>query len=933
MAAFRPSPCRAGNSGITGANEGMNVKAPTASVPKGGPERRSPGPLLGAFFAPRTVAVIGASEQPGSVGRALLENVTGSGVTVYPINPHHAELLGRRAYPRVTAVPEPIDLALIATPAATVPQIVRDCVQAGIGAAIIYSAGFKECGPDGVALEQEVLAEARRGGLRILGPNCLGLMAPHRRLNATFATALAPAGNVAFVSQSGALCSAVLDWSLREKVGFSAFVSVGSMLDVGWGDLIDALGDDPQTRSIILYMEAIGDARAFLSAAREVSLSKPIIVVKVGRTPAAAQAAASHTGALTGSDAVLDAAFRRVGVLRVASIEDLFDMAEILGKQPPPRGRRLGIVTNAGGPGALAVDQLVAMGGEVAPLTAETRAALDAVLPPQWSRGNPVDILGDADARRFEQAVTRVMDDSTTDGVLVILTPQAMTDARATAAAVAQLGRRAGGKPLLASWMGGAAVEAGEALLNDAGIPTFKYPDRAAVAFDYLWRWGAGVRALYETPALAATSDDPPRAAEAEALLQRVRHERRTLLTQAESKRVLAAAGIPVVEAWAVSSEDEAVERARALGFPVVVKLHSETVTHKREVGGVRLDLRTATEVREAWRGIRLAVTERRGAEHFLGVTVERMVAGEGFELLLGSSVDAQFGPVLAFGAGGRLVEVMADRALGLPPLTTTLARRMMEETRIFRALQGGRGQKGVDLAALEGLVVRFSQFVVTHPWIKEIDINPLLVSPKGIVALDARIILHDPDQEESQLPRPAIRPYPEQYVSRLALRAGTAGVIRPIRPEDEPLMVSFHGTLSDRSVYYRYFAPLTLQQRTDHGRLARLCFIDYDREMALVAVVEPTPGNPAIVGVGRLCRAHGRDEAEFAVVVADAWQGRGLGAALLERLVAVGRAEKLTRITGIMLAENGAMRRLCGRLGFSIRHGGAPECQAEIRL
>lgn len=912
----------------------MNSPGPTPSESAALREaRRRP---LGHFFAPEAIAVIGASGKAGSVGRALLENLFEFGGKIFPVNPRHARVLGLPAFATVQDVPAKVDLAVIATPAATVPGIVRDCAEAGVKAAVILSAGFKECGAAGAELERQVLYEARRGGIRLIGPNCLGLMAPHLRLNATFARTMARPGSVAFISQSGALCTAVLDWSLRDNVGFSVFVSVGSMLDVGWGDLITSLGDDPQTRSIIIYMESIGDARSFLSAAREVAFTKPIILVKAGRTEAAAKAAASHTGALTGSDVVMEAGFRRVGVLRVDTIEDLFDMAEVLGKQPRPSGPRLAIVTNAGGPAALAVDRLVAGGGEPAKLSDKTIAALDRLLPAAWSRGNPVDILGDADAERYAQAIEAVANDPSMDGLLVILTPQAMSDALATAEKLAAFAARAGGKPVLASWMGGAAVEAGEVVLNEARIPTFKYPDRAAQAFDYMARYSANLKALYETPVLLDHAKGGPALHQGvDAIVQVARQRHRVLLTEHESKEILAAYGIPVNRAVPAGSEDEAAAVADRVGFPVVLKLHSETITHKTDVGGVRLNLRDAVEVRAAWRGIRRAVTEKVGEHHFLGVTVERMIPADGYELILGSSVDPQFGPVLLFGAGGIGVEIMQDRAIGLPPLNSTLARRLMEQTRIFAALKGIRGRRPVDLPALENVLVRFSQLVAEQRWIKEIDVNPLFASADQIVALDARVILHDSSLPADRLPGLAIRPYPHQYTISATLADGTPVLVRPIRPEDEPMMVDFHGTLSDESVYYRYFTALSLQQRTNHTRLSRLCFIDYDREIALVAVRDdPLTGRAAIIGVGRLCKSHGRNEAEFAVVVSDDWQGRGLGALLLKRLVEIGREERLARITGTVLSENHAMRHVCERAGFKIRHRtGEAEFEAALTL
>lgn len=909
--------------------------AETSGVPVAAPAWRAP---LDSFFAPRSVAVVGATEKAGSVGRALVQNLVSGGFAgpVFPINPAREAILGIKAYPNLAALPQAVDLVVIATPAPTVPGIIEQCAAAGVSAALIISAGFKECGAEGVALEQAILQTVRRTGLRVVGPNCLGLMRPHTGLNATFASSMARPGHVAFISQSGALCTAILDWSHRENVGFSAFVSIGSMLDIGWGDLIDALGDDPHTRSIVIYMESIGDARSFLSAAREVALTKPIIVVKVGRTEAAARAAASHTGALTGSDDVLEAAFRRAGVLRVNRIEDLFDMAEVLAKQPRPRGPRLAILTNAGGPGALAADRLVMDGGQLAALSPGTLAELNQVLPPQWSRANPVDVLGDADAGRFARALDLLAHDPANDGVLVVLTPQAMTDAAAIAGQLKPFAALPGGKPLLASWMGGPAVEAGENLLNAAGIPTFKYPDRAAQAFNYMWRYSANLAALYETPVLAADAEEKTGGAElVHRIVSAARERERALLTEHESKQVLAAYGIPTVESVPASTAEEAVEIAARIGYPVVVKLHSESLTHKAEVGGVKLNVRNGPDVREAWRAIQQSVTEKAGAEHFLGVTVAPMIPPEGCELLLGSSVDPQFGPLVVFGAGGRLVEIMADRAIGLPPLNSTLARRVMEQTKIHRALLGGGRRQPVDLRAIEDILVRFSHLVASQPWIREIDINPLFVASDRIVALDARVILHDPGTTDDRLPALAIRPYPQEYATTCTLTDGTALQIRPIRPEDEPLMVTFHEALSDRSVYHRYFMSLSLQQRTAHARLARICFVDFDREIALVALHRNPRGGPAeIAGVARLSRLRRRREAEFALVISDRWQRRGLGTRLLTTLIDVGRREGFTRISGTILAENGEMRRLCERVGFTLlRPGSLTDCEAEIRF
>jgi acetyltransferase len=884
---------------------------------------------LDAFFAAKNVAVIGATEAPGSVGRTLLWNLVSNpfGGTVFPVNPKRAGVLGIKAYPTIKDVPAKVDLAIIVTPAPTVPGIIAQCVDAGVKAAVIISAGFKELGPAGADLERQIATEARRGRMRIIGPNCLGVMNPLTGLNATFARGMARPGNVAFVSQSGALLTAVLDWSFRELVGFSAIVSTGSMLDVGWGDLIDYLGNDPRTQSIVIYMESVGDARAFLSAAREVSLTKPIIVIKAGRTEAAAKAAASHTGSLTGSDEVLNAAFRRTGVLRVDSIAEVFDMAELLSRQPRPAGPRLTILTNAGGPGVLATDALITAGGELAALSADTVERLDAFLPPHWSRNNPIDILGDAGPDRYAKALEVAAQDPNSDGLLVILTPQDMTDPTQTAEALRKYAKIPG-KPVIASWMGGPDVDAGIAILNRAGIPTFAYPDRAAKAFNYMWRYTYNLRGIYETPTLGAGDDDLALAREQGGrIVDAVRREGRTLLDEVESKRLLAAYGIPTTRMEIASDAESAQRLAESIGFPVVLKIHSRTITHKTDVGGVKLNLKDRADVARAFAEIRDAVASKAGAEHFHGVTVQPMVKlQDAYELIVGASPDPQFGPVLLFGSGGQLVEVYKDRALALPPLNATLARRMIEQTRIHTALKGVRGRATVDLAALEQLLVRFGRLVVEQKWIREIDINPLLASPEGLIALDARVLLHGNDVSEDQLPRPAIRPYPLQYCTAFQTRDGAAVEIRPIRPEDEPLLVKFHQTLSDRSVRLRYFAALKLDQRTAHERLTRVCFNDYDRELALVVEHDEPPrdgqetGDSEIVGVGRLSKIPGTDEAEFAALVSDQWQGRGLGPKLLSMLIQIARDEKLTCLRADILPENTEMQRICEKAGFTLK-------------
>ena len=870
---------------------------------------------LDPVFHPRCVAVIGASERPGSVGRRLLWALLSSpfGGTVFPVSKDRPSVLGIKAYPSVKAVPEPVDLAVIVTPATTVPDIISECAEAGVKGAIIISAGFREHSPEGAALEQEVLRRVRGTQLRVIGPNCMGVMNPITGLNATFSQVIARPGNVAFVSQSGALCTAILDWSLRELVGFSAFVSVGAMMDVGWGDMIDYLGNDPRTQAIVIYMETIGDARAFMSAAREVSLTKPIIVIKAGRSEEAAQAAASHTGALTGSDEVLDAAFRRTGVLRVNSIADIFYMADVLSKQPRPKGPRLALLTNAGGPGVLAADGLIAAGGKLAKLSPESIEKLNSFCPPHWSKGNPIDILGDAGPDRYSQALDVVMKDQNCDGVLVLTAPQGFTEPSQTAELMKPYARGTG-KPILACFMGGVEVANANEILNRAGIPTFQFPDTATRAFVYMWRYSYNLRGLYETPVLRPEAEAGVDREAVRVTIDRARSQKRTLLTEYESKQLLSQYGIPMIETRIAKTADEAVKCANELGYPVAMKVHSETVTHKSRVGGVRLHLRDAYVVRAAFHEIQTAIEKNTGPGNFLGVTVQPMVVRDGIELIVGCNVDPQFGPVLLFGTGGRMVEVHKDRALALPPLNTTLARRMMEQTRIFKELQAGEEKSELHLEPLEALLVKFSHLVTEQPWIKEIDVNPLLISKEGLIGLDARVVLHPADTKEEDLPKPAVRPYPTQHVSKWTMKNGSEVTIRPIRPEDEPLMTEFHQRLSDRTVYMRYFQPLKLTQRTAHERLTRICFIDYDREMALIAEKDG-----AIIAVGRLSKIHGKPEGEVAVLVRDDFQHQGLGTELVRRLMLIARDEKLQFVHSTMLGINREMRAICNRLGFAL--------------
>ena len=868
---------------------------------------------LDPFFRPRSVAVFGASGTPGSVGNILMRNLLENpfGGVVLPINPKRKSVQGVHCYPNLASVTEKVELAVIATPAMTVPGLVRECVTHGVPAAIIISAGFAELGAEGRKLEVTI-REAAQGQMRIVGPNCLGIIHPPSNLNASFAASMAAPGQVALLSQSGAICTAILDWAQQAHVGFSSFVSVGSMLDVDFADLMDHFADDPATRSIVLYMESIGDVRKFLSAARSVSRTKQVIVVKAGRHEAGARAAASHTGALAGADAVFDAAFRRAGILRVTTIPDLFHMSEILAMQPPPLGPALAIITNAGGPGVMATDALMVDGGQLAALGAKTLATLDAALPPFWSHANPIDILGDATPERYRLAVEACVKDANVQGILVLLTPQAMTDPTETAGQL-QPFSHVPDKPILACWMGGSTVRPGIELLNTAGIPTFDAPESAIGAFLHMVQYRRNQELLYETPP-ALPEDAPPDANRVRQIFQRVRAAGRTLLTEVEAKEVLAAYGVPVVPTIACRSADEAVAAANRIGYPVVLKLLSTTITHKSDVGGVQLNLADEQAVRHAFAAIEANVQRLNKPGAFAGVSVQAMVRERGHELIIGSSVDRQFGPVILFGAGGVLVEVFKDRALGLPPLNRTLARRLMERTKIYEALKGVRGQKPVNLEALETLLTRFSLLLVDFSEIQEIDLNPVLATPERVLALDARLLLGPAETPPEQRPRLAIHPYPNQYVGSFRLKDGREAIIRPIRPEDEPLLIDLHAAHSEHTIRMRFFSMVKTLSRDS---LIRLCHLDYNREMALTAVLRDDNG-PRLLGVSRYYLNPETGDAEFALVVSDAYQRQGLGRHLMQRLIAVARERGVKHLVGQVLAENAPMLRLMKSLGFS---------------
>ena len=874
---------------------------------------------LDKIFAPHRVAVIGASDTPSSVGYTVLKNLIGSGFAgvVYPVNSKRESVQGIQAYPDVKSLPHAPDLAVICTPAVTVPGLVRDLGEVGTRGLVIISAGFREIGEEGRKLEKQVLEEqAKFEGMRILGPNCLGIIVPKIHLNASFAAATPKKGHIGFISQSGALCTSVLDWAIDEGIGFSYFVSVGNMLDVSMGDLIDYFGSATDTQSIILYIESISEAREFMSATRAFARSKPIVAYKAGRYAESAQAAASHTGAMAGVDAVYEAAFQRAGIERIFQIEDMFDCAEILARQQPPKGDRLAIVTNAGGPGVMTTDALIERNGELAELSEETIAKLNAVLPPFWSHNNPIDVLGDAPPERFAKAVEIALADKGVDAVLVILTPQAMTDPTGTAKAIAETIRGVH-KPVLAAWMGGESVSEGASLLNQAGVPTYRTPEKAVRAFMHLVSYARNLTTLHETPRDLPMSFTLDRR-RLRGVFDTIFTEGNEVLSENLSKAFLEAYEIPVTKPYLARSADEAVEVARRCGYPVVLKIHSPQITHKTDVGGVVLNLSNADAVRQAYDRIVKTAAEKRPDAEIVGVTVQKMVSYPvSFELILGTKKDPVFGAVIMVGMGGVAAELFRDRALALPPLNESLARRALESLKSWPLLRGYRGRPGANIDRLIEILMRFSYLVADYPEIKELDVNPLLVTPEDVIALDARVVV---DRElAAHTVRPyqhlAIRPYPEEFVTERQMKDGSTVVLRPIKPEDEPLWHDLVASCSTETIRFRF---RYLFKRTTHEMASRFCFIDYDREMAIVAEIGQN-GQRKLIGVGRLVADVDHQTAEYGVIVADQWQGQGLGAILTDYCIEVAKRWGIRRVVAETTKDNVRARALFHNRGFAI--------------
>ncbi|MBN2017925.1 MAG: bifunctional acetate--CoA ligase family protein/GNAT family N-acetyltransferase [Candidatus Cloacimonetes bacterium] len=860
---------------------------------------------LTKLFNPKVVAVIGATARDGTVGFSLMNNLIGSGFDgiVYPINPKRTNVLGVKAYKNISEVPDKVDLAVIATPARTVPAIVEECGEVGVDGIVLISAGFSEIGKEGKELTKQILEILRKYGMRMIGPNCLGFIKPSINLNVSFANKMALTGKIAFISQSGALCTAILDWSVDQNVGFSHFVSIGSMVDVSFHDLIDYFGSDPHTTSIVIYMESLTDARSFLSAARAFARNKPIIVLKSGKSSEGAQAAKSHTGSLAGNDFVFDAAFKRAGVIRVNTVDELFHIAQSLAMQNKPEGNRLAIITNAGGPGVIATDTLIEKGGKIAKLSKETIDELNKHLSPNWSKGNPVDVLGDAGPEQYERAVELCAKDKSVDGILVILTPQEMTDPTGVAEKVATLSKKCK-KTLLASWMGAEDIAEGQKVLESHQIPVYQTPEDAVKCFMYMYDYTRNLDILHETPS-QIPHEFVPEKAKSKQLINEVLADKRTVMTEFEAKQLLDYYGIPVIKNGLAKTENEAIKLAEKIGYPVVMKIASPDILHKTDVGGVILNIVNKEEAKKAYNKIMKSSKEQAPDADIRGVFVEQMLKRK-YELIIGCKKDPIFGPTIVFGMGGVAVEVFKDTTIGLPPLNMALAMRIIEDTKIYKLIKGYRGMPGADIPSIQFLLYKFAYMIMDFPQIKEVDINPFGVDERGGVVLDAKIILDDKVKVSAEHPNEhlVISPYPSEYITEYTMSNGEKAILRPIKPEDELMEKEMFSNFSERTQRYRFFQ---LIKDISHDELVRYTQIDYDREIAIIAIVKEN-GKEKMAGVVRLIADQYNETAEFAIVIADPWQNLGLGNKFTDYIMEIAKARGIQKIYANILADNHIM-------------------------
>ena len=871
---------------------------------------------LDQLFRPRSVALIGASARPSSVGGVLARNIFRGDFDgpILPVNPKHRYLHGVWTYPDVASLPATPELAVIATPPRTVPGIIAELGERGTRAAVVITAGFAEAaGGDGEALQQAILDAAKPYNLRIVGPNCLGILVPGIGLNASFAHLSPRSGRLAFVTQSGATVTAILDWAEARGIGFSHLVSLGDMADVDFGDMLDYLANDRDTQAILLYIEAVCDGRKFMSAARAAARVKPVIVVKAGRHAEGARAAASHTGALAGADAVYDAAFRRAGMLRVYTLEELFDAAETLGMGCRPKGNRLGVLTNGGGVGVLAADAVMDAGARLAELSAATLSGLDAVLPPTWSHGNPVDMVGDAPASRYAQALRVLAEDKGLDALLVLHCPTAIASATEAAQAVVDALHREPRLALLTSWVGDTAVAEGRRLFAAQQVPTYDTPEQAVRAFMHMVNYRRNQETLMETPP-SVPEDFAPDTAMAQRIIAQALAENRSWLLEHEAKEVLGAYGVPVVPTHLAGTADEAAAIAARLGGPVVLKVVSPDITHKSDVGGVALDLVGPVAVKAAAEAMRERVLQARPEAQLVGFSVQPMVRRPGaYELIVGATEDRQFGPVLLFGQGGTAAELVKDQALALPPLNMHLAHEVMSRTRVYELLQGYRGAPAANLDALALALMRVAQLVIDHAEVRELDVNPLLADAYGVIALDARMRVGRVSRPAPD--RLAIRPYPRELEEEIPLGDGRTLLLRPIRPEDEPSLQAAFANMTAEEIRLRFLVPV---KTLSHVAAVRFTQLDYDREMGLILTEPGIPGRTPIFGVVNIIADPDNERAEYAIIVRHDMTAMGLGMFLMRRIIDYARARGIREIYGDVLHENRQMLKLCSVLGFS---------------